>query len=545
MRLFSISASLVASASLTSLLVASNALAQTATPPPLAASPPPSSPANPVYAQPPPAAASDSHLDLATLKILRDRGTITAAEYDSAIHDLNESIGSAVASDAPTFVLGKFSTTLYGMIKGDFAWDSSESFGDLAGNAQVQRPGGSPIPPPPAPQITYAGDHPRAQFSIHDTRFGLLMRAPETSSGVRASGLIEMDLFGQIASNATEQQVYDSSVPRVRHAYLRVETPIVDVLAGQYWHLFGWQNLYHPASVQAQGLAGELYARDMQIRVSKRIETKPITVELAVAALRPPQRDSALPQGEAGLRIAVNPWTGIMTNGASGTGVQPMSIAITGNFRDVTLPEMSLQPKDQVDRGMFSFAVDGFIPIIPATREHRDNALSIHGEVVSGNGIADLYTGLTGGLQFPYLPNTTNINPAPTYPQNIDNGLVMFDAKGNLHAINWTSYLMGLQYYFPFTNGRVFLAVNYSHMQSGNIADFTQSFGNVAPNPNAFHFTSSASVRKSMDFVDGSLFADVTRGVRVGIEYARYFDHYVDGTLAKDVRVQGAGMFLF
>jgi hypothetical protein len=442
-------------------------------------------------------------------------------------------------------LLGKFSTTVYGTIKGDYIWDSTQSFTDLAGNTQVQRPGGAPLNPPPAAQNTYAGDHPRAQFSIHDTRLGLLMRAPETSGGVRVSGLIEMDLFGQIASNATEQQFYDSSVPRVRHAYFRVETPVVDVLAGQYWHLFGWQNLYHPASVQAQGLAGELYARDMQLRVSKRFATRPITVELAVAALRPPSRDSAIPQGEAGLRIAFNEWQGVMTNGAAGTAVQPLSIAVTGNAREITVPELSLEPKDSVSRGMESVAVDAFIPIIPARHGRQDNVLSVHGEFVSGNGISDLYTSLTGGIGYPSVPNTTAINPAPTYPADTDNGLVAFDRLGNLHAINWTSYLFGLQYYFPFADGRVFLVANYSHMQSSNIADFTQDYHGVSANPNALDFTSNTAVRKSIDFVDGDLFVDVARGVRMGVEYARYFDHYVDGTLAKDIRVQGAGMFIF
>jgi hypothetical protein len=540
MRSFSISASI-----LSSLFVASSAFAQTVPPPPVAPPPAPPSFAAVALAPTPPLPASDTHLDLATLKVLRDRGTITAAEYDSAVRDLNETTGAAVAGNAPTFVLGKFSTTVYGMMKSDFIWDSTQSFGDLAGNTQVQRPGGAPISPPPAAQNTYAGDHPRAQFSIHDTRFGLLMRAPETSGGVRVSGLLEMDLFGQIASNATEQQVYDSSVPRVRHAYFRVETPIVDVLVGQYWHVFGWQNLYHPASVQAQGLAGELYARDMQLRVSKRFESRPITVEIAVAALRPPSRDSAIPQGEAGLRIAINQWTGVMTNGAGGTGVQPLSVAVTGNAREITVPELSLEPKDTVSRGMESIAVDGFIPIIPARNGRQDNALSIHGEFVSGNGISDLYTSLTGGVTYPAVPNTTAINPAPTYPADTDNGLVGFDRLGNLHAINWTSYLFGLQYYLPVGNGRVFIVANYSHMQSANIADFTQDYHGVSANPNALDFTSATNVRKSIDFVDGSLFVDAARGVRIGVEYARYFDHYVDGTLAKDIRVQGAGMFLF
>jgi hypothetical protein len=493
----------------------------------------------------PPASTTDTHLDLVTLRVLRDRGQISAADYDSAIRDMAETTGQDVAAEAPTFVLGKFSTTIYGALKGDFAYDTTESYNDLAGNAQVQRPAGSQLPPPPAAQLTYAGDHPRAQMSIHDSRIGFRLRAPETSGGVRTSGLLELDFFGQLPPTATEASTFDSSMPRVRHAFLRVETPVVDVLVGQYWHLFGWQNVYHPASVQAQGLPGELYARSPQIRVSKRVVTSAVTFEVAVAALRPPQRDSAKPQAEGGLRLAVNQWTGLMTNGATGTNIQPLSIAVTGNFRDVNVPQMSLVPTQTVDKGMFSVAADLFVPVVPATPTKKDNALSVHGEVASGEGGSDLYTGLTGGISFPYLPNTTGLNPAPTYPQNIDNGIATFSADGSLHGIQWTSYVVGAQYYLPFTNGRVFVAGNFSHMQSGNIADFTQNFGNVAPDPAKFHYASSSQVRKSIDFVDAMVFGDVTTGVRVGVEWAHTVDHYVDGVSATNDRVQGAGILLF
>ena len=95
------------------------------------------------------------------------------------------------------------------------------------------------------------------QFSIRDSRFGLLVRAPE-KYGIRASALMELDFFGQIASNATETQNWSTAMaPRLRHFYFRIDNPVLDILVGQYWHLFGWQNVYHPSSVQAQGLLGE------------------------------------------------------------------------------------------------------------------------------------------------------------------------------------------------------------------------------------------------------------------------------------------------
>ncbi len=166
-------------------------------------------------------------------------------------------------------MLGNFSTTVYGRAKADFIYDSTESFNDLAGNSLIARPAGSPVAQPPAPQTTYPAQNSRMQFSMRDSRFGLYVRAPERW-GVRASGLVEMDFFGQIASNGTEAQTYSTAmVPRLRHFYFRIENPVVDILVGQYWHLFGWQNVYHPASVQAQGLMGEVYSRDVQLRLSE------------------------------------------------------------------------------------------------------------------------------------------------------------------------------------------------------------------------------------------------------------------------------------
>ena len=547
------------------LLAASAARAQTAAAPvapsspvnagpaPLPAPPPPSSSASsassaslaPSPIESPPAAggASDTHLDVLTLNALRARNAISEAEYAAAVRDIESTTGQTIAADAPNLVLGKWSTTIYGFVKSDFSYDTTQSFGDLAGNTQVQRPNGHPLAAPANP-TTYQGDNPRAQFSIRDTRFGLRMRAPETN-GVRASAQLEFDFFGATPTT-TEAAAFSAPNLRMRHGYFRIETPVVDVLIGQYWHLFGWQNVYHPGSVQAQGLAGQLYSRDAQIRISKTITTSAITLEAAVAALRPPQRDAGKPQGEAGLRLAVNKWTGVTTQGAAGTGTQPLSIAVTGNFRDITVPNMDLVPTDKVDKGMFSIAVDGYIPIIPATKERKNNALSVTGEFVSGNGIADLYTGLNGGLTFPHIPNTQGFNPAPIYPQNVDNGLVSFDINdGSLHAIQWTTVLAGLQYYLPFGNGRAFIAANYSHQQSNNIANYTQDFGTVAPDPNKLYYTSNTSVRKSLDLVDVNLFVDVLPQVRLGLEVANYWDKYVDGTTAKNMRVQFGGLYVF
>ena len=164
---------------------------------------------------------------------------------------------------------------------------------------------------------------------------------------MRVSGLLEIELLraGRLERDGSASTYSTAIVPRLRHYYFRDRDPVVDVLVGQYWHLFGWQNAYHPASVQAQGLVGELYRATAAPALEDDRDAGGERRSGRRGRSRPPQRDSGKPQAEGGLRVMVNKWTGLMTNGASGTALQPLSVAVSGNFRDVTVPEMSLTPQ--------------------------------------------------------------------------------------------------------------------------------------------------------------------------------------------------------
>jgi hypothetical protein len=542
---------------------------------PAPAAPPPTAATQPATAAPSPAA------DLTTLRDLRERGVISEAEYQSAIRDIGESTGDH-AREAPSLVFGKWTTTVYGFVEADTIYDSTQSFNDLAGNAQVQRPNGA-APPPPAPQQTYAGSNGQTQFSVRNSRFGLRLKPPGTES-VRSAGVLEMDFLGSqslgyATGQASENAFFTSPVMRMRHAYFRVETPFVDVLAGQYWHLFGWQGSYHPNTVEIQGVPGQLYSRTAQVRLSHAFKAHPVTLEIALAAMRPPARTSIIPEGEGGLRFSFDDWTGMQTTGATSTSIQPASIALTGDYRQFQVPAIdSLVPTSKVTTQSISLAADAFLPIIPASKDKRDNALSVTGEIVYGAGIADMYSGLTGGVQFPFIPNIpqtdpNNLNPTPNWPQNIDNGLVGYDINTSnpalngglpgaplgpgangfaLHPIQWTSYLLGLQYYLPALKGKVWVSGNYSHMQSrdstflGNYwgsADFARP-GNSSSQA-YYQQASTGQVRSSEDWWDANVFVDPLDSLRVGLEFAQFIDHYVDGFTATNNRVQLSGFFLF
>ena len=187
------------------------------------------------------------------------------------------------------------------------------------------------------------------------------------------------------------------------------------------------------------------------------------------------------------------------------------------------------RPRTRTTRRRAAWRVDGYVPIIPATKDKKGNALSLNGEFASGYGIADFYTGLTGGAGFPALPNPTNATPAPTYTANIDPGIATYDGAGALHYIQWTSFLVGLQYYLPATNGKAWISGNFSHMTSSNLPSLA----------------TRAKVRADEYWYDANFFVEPATAVRVGLEYANFRDVYGDGTEATNHRFQLSGFFLF
>jgi hypothetical protein len=482
---------------------------------------------------------------LSTLRLLLAKGVISQAEYDSAVRDIGDSSGLQTG-DATTVVVGKFAATIYGFIEADAIWDSTQSFNDVAGNTQVALP------------TTYAGSHPRVQFSARNSRFGLRLKSPETA-WFRASGVLEMDLEGATLPigvgqpyDGTEGAFFSSPTLRVRHAYLKFETPIVDILAGQYWHLYGFQNNYQPSSVLITGIAGQLLDRTTQIRLSHTFQTDTVSLELAAAALRSPQRDSGTPDGTAGFELAFPKWSGLHTVSSTGTRFAPLSIAVTGDVRKLLLPPLSAAATTNATQYTAvtgkGIAVAAFVPVIPATKEAKGNSLSLSGEFSYGFGLSDLYTGLTGGVTNPPLPTpaptAANPNPvAPTYAPDLDPGIAAYNYRtGQAEAVQWTTYNFGAQYYFPGLDGRLWVDLNYFHSSSANSGDFL----GIATNANAAAVaTARAKVRDHEQLYNGDIFGDPYPGVRFGLGYARIADTYLSGVTAVNHRVQFSGFYIF
>jgi hypothetical protein len=450
---------------------------------------------------------------------------ISDAELASALKD----IGIVGGSDAATFVLGKIKTTIYGYAEANFIYDSTESCVEFCAGSQIQRPG------------TYRGEHGRTIFSPRDSRIGIRLAAPE-EHGVRVSGLIESDFFGPTAT--TEQGTFSNPVLRIRNAYLRMETPIIDILMGQTWSLFGWQPNFLLASVQPPGLPGMMFERTAQLKLSKTIKTSAITAEIAAAANRPPQQDSATPEGVAGLRLSLNNWTGQHTGYMASTTINPASIAVSGDVRKFRIPEFSAAPHTGHVRIGGGVAFDAYLPLVPATKDNKDNALSITGEFATGSGTSDMYTALGGaGTANASLPNTA-AGATQTYPVNFDAGLAAIDAKGHIELIKWTSYSAGLEFYPGGTGGRLGMFANYGHQESPNAKTVGTASVTAAATP-AAQAAAAARIRDHEEVYEAGLFVDPTKVTRVAASGSRYDDTYGDGVKAKNYSLMMSAWLFF
>jgi hypothetical protein len=463
-------------------------------------------------------AAPRPFVELTTLRLLKTKGLISPEEYEGALRDLSDSMGTH-AADSSTLTVGKWKTTFYGFMLADMMYHSTQSFPDFSANTQVARP------------ETLAGQNGRFTASVRDSRFGFRVQAPSLGS-VRVSGVMEMDFLGPtgaVGTTVTEAAFFVNPNLRVRHAYLKIETPIVDILVGQTWDLFGYQPNYLPTVVQWPGLAAALFSRTTQLRLSHNFKSDYVNVELSAAATRPPERDAGVPEGQGGMRITFNKWTAWHTGYMTSTALTPASIAISGDVRSFKVPEFAAKPTRNNTAVGSGFAVNAYLPIVPASKEKKDNSLSLIGEFVTGKSINDLYTGLTGGVTNAALPNPGMATPAPTYTAATDAGLLAYNEKGVLLQPHWTTFLVGLEYYLPAVGGRVALFGNFSHSQLANATTF--------PSP--------AKVRDHESFYDAGVFVDPTESLRFGVDYAHIDDVYADGVKAKNDTGQISGFLFF
>lgn len=436
--------------------------------------------------------------------------------------------GSQVANkpDAPPSVSGKWTTSFYGFTEADIIYDKVQGATNGGGPTEALGNGALPRPASGTAQMNpqFRAVHDQTQVTARNSRLGFRLTAP-TVNDIKPIANIEFDFAGNQPNTVSEASFYVNATMRIRHAYLKLETPFLDVVFGQTWQLFGWQPNSQAGSVQLQGLPGFLSSRAPQLRLGKTIKASGVTVDVQIAATRAGQRGGGLPDGVGGLRLAFDKLKAARIVGSAGSALDSAMVGVSVIGRRFNVTERKAGTTDTIQKNGYGLAINGLVPIIPATKQSKANALTLGGEFVMGAGTADLYTGLNGGVILPpTIPRTTM-----TFAPNIDIGLVGYlTSDGSVHPVRWQSYGAYAQYFLP-PKGNVVAIVNYSHLSSDN----------------AHNFNTANAVFENQDYVDGTLMFDVMPAVRFGAGFAWLNQTYVDGVEAHDYRGQLSGMFIF
>jgi hypothetical protein len=429
-----------------------------------------------------------------------------------------------------------WAVTFFGTIQADYIADSTRSYNDYIGQTLVAR------------TDTYEGRAGRTQFSMRNTRVGLLLDSPALGSVV-PSAVFQGDFSGNQpgvpyvppgspgSAGLPESSYYNSPTFRIRHAYFTLRNPVADVLAGQTFDVFGWQNFYSPCALL--GIPNAVSSRTAQFRLSRSFGAGgPVVIDVALEAARPGQRDSQLPDAEAGIRVSFPGWKGITTPGNAVTIAAPISLGVSGIAREFKVNAFTPPPNQSSNSATgWGLSADVFIPVIPAASVNdRGNRLSLVGSFVYSTGIADLLV-VGGGARFPTLPNPAQASPPPQYTPNVDNGLVTFDILGVLHTIDWWAAKGGVQYYFPGL-GRLIFSGNFTYAHSRNLSKLYPQGGTEID-------LLGSVADKTLD-ADANLLWDATPSVRFGISGQYTWVHYLlDSNSPHNIRGIAQALYTF
>jgi hypothetical protein len=419
---------------------------------------------------------------------------------------------------SPLRIANRFgSAALYGFAELDLLHDSTQGFG-LAANNFALRPG-FPLP---------AGGG-QWQVTPCDSRLGARL---ETSAErpVRGIFLAELGPAYQIGDGPDFCRG-----GHVRHLYVAMRSLVLDVLVGKYYGVFGWGGKgFLPNSAAFMGVPGQIYDLERQIRLSHIFRWDPVDFEIAGALADPVQTEPGTGEGHLGFRWAVNGWRGASAQGGGPPEAAPLQVGISGVRRIFEIaPFIGVPESERIRARGQGLALDAFLPIVPAHGDDLGNSLSATLKLTRGSGLADMYTGLTGGVRFPALPNPANVLPAPVYPANIAQGIVAFDPTGGLHPVEWHTVVLGAQYHVPVARGRrVWVCALYSRTESDNATSLT-------PFPNWYYVWTSAR------YYDANLFVAVTRALQLAVSWQLTQQVYGAAGRASSTRGQLAATYFF
>jgi hypothetical protein len=446
---------------------------------------------------------------------------------------LGSLVFEAPAFGTVTLLDSDWKIKLGGFIEFDSITDSTRSLLEAIGNTPVDRPG------------TYPGSNGRTQFSIRNSRFALSIEAPKINGTINNRAYFEFDFLGydQNPSNTTgsvgtnEAAFFDNPTLRIRHAFYQASTDDWDVLVGQTWHIFGWQPYYFLNTVNVAPLPAMLYNREAQVRGVEKLHFKEADVQAVVGIMMPPQRDSGYPGLEAGVRAAYNGRKSGFNGGATGAQeAQPMSIGVSGTIREFDMPDAGGGVSDTTNYTGSAIAVDGLLPLLASPDgKSVGNTMTLVGEFTTGTGYGDQFASWTGNIANPL--NTAKSGPASQFSgtDNLDGGIGDYDSSGAFHLVHLMTWNAQLQYNFTEAS-RTWMTLGHGELYSNNLINLQQANG----------FMTSGKVGYNREEVSfANVFHDLTKQIRVGVEYDYVRTSYLDGVVAHDNRYQISSWYMF
>jgi hypothetical protein len=434
---------------------------------------------------PPPPSAP---LPIATPEARRPEPVRTPGPIDVQAKPSFQHEGSlAATSPSLGLPLGWF-VSVYGAAELNFAFDSSQS-----SNRDVTAPNNLTLATPGS----FRGSTDSDYAGTRRSRFGLSLAGPVTGR-VRARFVFETGLFARAEDR-----------PRAQQLYLGIETPIVDVLVGRSYGLFGWGGKgFAPTTAAYNGVFGQIFDRPSQVRLSHIFRSYLFDFEVAAAAVAAPAGVVG-PQGEMGLRLAFNRWRGAAAQGVGPAEVAPVQVALSALGRRLEGAYASDDPANRLPSlRAGGVALDLLVPIIPARGLSLRNALTLTLEVSRGSGIADLYPGLTGGYIAPIVrvdPSQPPVGGEPVWVSTFPLGTAGLDGNATQHTIDWRALVIGLHYHLPIGGGdRIWISAVHSRLRSDNILDMTPR-------------TLWGAIWTNGHYYDATLFGRIWRGLHASI----------------------------
>jgi len=444
-----------------------------------------------------------------------------------AQEDVNAAIGSLSKKVNDLESKGP-SVEIHGFVQSDYISDSTQSFNETVGDGNVQIGNGKTTP---------AGDNGFSQFSLRNSRISLL--AKESAADWTFKGYIETDFLG--ATNNPEYKVYTQPTLRLRHAYVQGDqNDGWQVLAGQWWTLFGWNMDYTLNTVAEPPVMATLYERIPQLRIQKTFgDATGMQLQVAISAEKPDQDISQVPTQDAGIRFLLNDIKGHYASSTGASKMMPLSLGISGrNALYVWGSGLngSGTASDNLNNSIWASAVAGdiLLPVLPAADGKDDPSIVITGEGTYGSGDVLPFNG--GGFGgFAKLPSAY-AGGAPTYTgaapfTSVDNGGVV-SVGGGLTPLQIQSYNGQIQIFLPPSIGTIFTG-GYGEIYLSN----SGSLGAAALN--------SATIYNDDSNWFVNVMQDVTKNTRVALEFDQFITHYTNAQTPTDNRLQLSTWYRF